>query len=72
MAHTQQGLYGISPETRTKLKTLSIVLHKPIIHLVELMTDRLWEEKQDLISSAYSQLTINREVRKILKDMVPK
>ena len=70
--YTQQGLHGISPDTRLKLKILSFVLDKPIVHLVELMTDGLWEEKQELLSSKYSQLTINREARKILKDMIPK
>ena len=72
MKYVQQNLVGIATETRAKLKILSIVLDKPMTRIVELMTDRLWEEKQDFVSSKYSQLEANRDVRKILKSMIPK
>ena len=70
--YVQLNLVGISPETRAKLKILSLVLDTPMVRLVELMIDRLWEEKQDYLISKYSQITVNREVRKILKSMIPK
>ena len=72
MKYTQQNLVGISTDTRAKLKILSIILDKPMTRIVEIMTDRLWEEKQDLVSSKYSQLAVNKDIRKILKSMVPK
>lgn len=72
MKYAQQNLVGISPETRAKLKVLSYALDKPMTRLVELMVDRLWEEKQDYFTNKVSQLQVNREVRKILKSMVPK
>ncbi len=68
----QLNLMGISADTRIKLKILSFTLDKPMHELVELMTDRLWEEKKDLLSSKVTQQRVNREARKILKDMVPK
>lgn len=69
--YAQQGLRGIDPEIRTKLTVLSEVLGKPKVRIVELLIDRLWEEKQDLVSSNYSQNKINREAKKILQKMVP-
>jgi len=69
--YIQQGLHGISSDTRLKLKVLSFVLDKPIVRLVELMTDRLWEEKQDYLSRI-SQTRVNQEARKILKGMIPR
>ena len=46
-------------------------MDKSITKLVELMTERLWEEKQDSLSRI-SQLQINREASKILKGMIPR
>lgn len=70
--YVQQNLVGISPEIRIKLRILSYTLDKPITRLVELMTDRLWEEKQEFLSSKVSQMQVNREASKILKSMIPR
>jgi len=69
--YDQQILYNISSETRIKLKILSLVMHLPIVRLVELMTDRFWEEKQDAVSSM-PQPQVNQAARKILEKMKPR
>ena len=46
-------------------------MHLPIVRLVELMTDRFWEEKQDAVSSM-PQPQVNQAARKILEKMKPR
>lgn len=61
------GLHGINPQTKIKLKLLSLALGKPMTDLVEEMTEKLWEERKDIATSLVPLGKINKEVRKMLE-----
>ena len=67
----QLALFGMSTEAKVKLKVLSALTEISMVKLVEMMIEKTWEEKQDLISHRYSQLLVNREVRRILEKVKP-
>ncbi len=71
MAKLQQGLNGISADAKMKLHILRYAMDVPIVKLVEMMTERLWEEKQDLIANI-SQVKVNKKSRQILEKLKPK
>mgnify|MGYP001595046289 CR=1 len=66
------GLHGINPETKIKLKLLSVALKKPMTDIVEEMTDKLWEENQNITINTVSQTRANKTSRNILRYMIPK
>ncbi len=66
-----QNFTGISPETPTKIRILSAALHIPKNKLLDLMVDRLWEEKKDMVTETVSQNVANKQARKILESLKP-
>ncbi len=64
-------LWDISTDIQLKLRILSMALDINRTKLVELLVDRLWEEKQDMVAKM-SQHTINRKAKDIIKELVPK
>jgi len=66
--YIQLGLQGIAPETKLKLKLLSLALGEPMTKLVDMMTEKLWKENQGLLSSI-PQVMVNKETRKVLENM---
>ena len=65
-------LHGINPETKIKLKLLSVALKKPMTDIVEEMTDKLWEENQNITINTVSQTRANKTSRNILRRMILK
>lgn len=61
------GLHGINPQTKVKLKLLSLALDKPMTDIVEEMTEKLWGERKDTLTSLVPLGKINKEVRKVLE-----
>ncbi len=70
--YDQQNLYGISSETRHKMKLLSLSMNISMTKLVELMTERMWEEKSDTLVSVLTQHKANKNIHKVIKSLKPK
>jgi len=55
---------GVSERGRLRLRLLAVALRIPMGKLVELMIDRLWDERSDEIPV---DMSITRKIRKIIK-----
>lgn len=64
-------LSGISADMRIKLKLMALAQGVSIKKIIELMTERMWEENKNAVSNL-TQQSINREVGRILEKLVPK